>query len=81
MSAMNNVDMRNILDEIELLGQNFTDLGMLITQFLEDNRPTPDNVNQDRLVPLLIVLRDLAKQARDIQGEVLDLDAEAFMNS
>ena len=81
MSAVNNVDMRNILDELELLGQNFTDLGMLITQFLQDNRATPDNVNRDRLVALLIVLRDLAKQARDVQGEVLELDAEAFMNS
>ena len=81
MSAMNNVDMRNILDELELLGNNFTDLGMLIAQFLEDNRPTPENVNRDKLVALLIVLRDLAKQARDVQGEVLDLDAEAFLNS
>ena len=81
MSAMNNVDRKNILDKLELLGHNFTDLGMLISQFLEDNRATPENVNRDRLVALLIVLRDLAKQARDVQGEVLDLDAEAFMNS
>ena len=75
---MSNTPMPDLLDELEMLGKNFSDLALLISQFLDDTKSEPHNIDRDKLVPILIVLREMAKVSQDLEGDIGNLYADAF---
>ena len=75
---MSNTLMPDLLDELEILAKNFSDLALLISQFLDDTKSEPQNIDCEQLVPILIVLRQMAKVSGDLQGDIGNLHADAF---
>ena len=69
----------NLLESLELLKGDLYNLSVLIHQFIDDNAESPNNVNREKLLNFLCVVKKLSATLRDLQGHLLDMDCEAFL--